>query len=282
MASFLLMLREGVEAALVVAILLAYVDRVERSDEKRWIWLGTLAATVVALLVGAVLWFSIGGLEGTAERIVEGLVALAAAGLLTWMIFWMSRQARLMRDKLEMSVDVALTVGGTFALATIAFVAVLREGLESALFLISTTIGGRAAVGELIGAVLGVVAAVAIGYAFYRGAEAIDLRRFFRVTGILLVLFAAGLVSKAVYEFQEIGFIPTYIEHIYQIGVLNPDTSIVARFLESLFGWRPDPSLLRFLAYFAYLIPVGWAFLRMTRGPTTTTMSNVAEQPSDA
>lgn len=282
MASFLLMLREGVEAALVVAILLAYVDRVERSDEKRWIWLGTLAATVVAFLVGAVLWFSIGGLEGTAEQIVEGLVALTAAGLLTWAIFWMSRQARFMRDKLEMSVDVALTVGGTFALATIAFVAVLREGLESALFLISTTIGGRAAVGELIGAVLGVAAAVAIGYAFYRGAEAIDLRRFFRVTGILIVLFAAGLVSKAVHEFQAIGIIPTYIEHIYQIGVLNPDTSIVARFLESLFGWRPDPSLLRFLAYFAYLIPVGWAFLRMTRGPTRTTMSNVAEQPSDA
>ena len=281
MASFLLMLREGVEAALIVAILLAYVDRVQRSDQKRWIWVGTLAAAAVSLLVGAVLWVTVGELEGVAENLVEAVVAVAAAGLLTWMIFWMGRQARQMRDKLEMSVDVALTVGGTLALASIAFIAVLREGLESALFLISTTVGEEAGAGQLVGAILGIAAAVAIGYGFYRGAEAIDLRKFFRVTGILIILFAAGLVAKAVNEFQEVGLLPTYVEKLFHIGFLDPDRFAIARYLKSIFGWRADPSLLTFVSYFAYLIPVGWTFLRMTRSVPATT-SKTAEQPSDA
>jgi len=281
MASFLLMLREGVEAALIVAILLAYVDRVERTDQRRWIWLGTLAAVAVALLAGALLWLTIGELTGTAEKLVEGGIALAAAGLLTWMIFWMGRQAHTLRDRLEMSVDVALTVGGALGLASIAFVAVLREGLESALFLISTTLGGSG-IGQLAGALLGLGGAAAIGYAFYRGAGIVDLRRFFRITGILIVVFAAGLVATAVHEFQELGVIPTYVEHLYRLDVLDPSTSILARFLESLFGWRHDPSLLTFLAYFAYLVPVGWAFLRMTRPAHRTSIPASSQQPTDA
>ncbi len=262
------MLREGVEAAIVVAILLAYVDRVQQAGQKRWIWLGTIGAVGISLAVGLVLWITVGGLEGSAEKLVEGVIAAVAAGLLTWMIFWMGRHARSMRDKLEMSVDVALTVGGTLGLATIAFVAVLREGLESALFLISTTVGDSSGAAQLLGAVLGIAGAVAIGYGIYRGAESIDLRRFFRVTGILIIFFAAGLVSKAVSEFQEFGLIPIYVEHIYQLTILDPDTSLIARFLKSLFGWRNDPSLLTVVSYFAYLIPVGWAFLKMTGRPS--------------
>jgi len=257
------MLREGVEAAIVVAILLAYVDRVQQAGQKRWIWLGTIGAVGISLAVGLVLWITVGGLEGSAEKLVEGVIAAVAAGLLTWMIFWMGRHARSMRDKLEMSVDVALTVGGTLGLATIAFVAVLREGLESALFLISTTVGDSSGVAQLLGAVLGIAGAIAIGYGIYR-----DLRRFFRVTSILIIFFAAGLVSKAVSEFQEFGLIPIYVEHIYQLTILDPDTSLIARFLKSLFGWRNDPSLLTVVSYFAYLIPVGWAFLKMTARPS--------------
>ncbi len=222
----------------------------------------------ISLAVGLVLWITVGGLEGSAEKLVEGVIAAVAAGLLTWMIFWMGRHARSMRDKLEMSVDVALTVGGTLGLATIAFVAVLREGLESALFLISATVGESSGAAQLLGAVLGIAGAVAIGYGIYRGAESIDLRRFFRVTGILIIFFAAGLVSKAVNEFQEFGLIPVYIEHIYQLTILDPNTSLIARFLKSLFGWRNDPSLLTVVSYFAYLIPVGWAFLKMTARPS--------------
>lgn len=267
MAAFLVMLREGVEAALIVAILLAYLDRIDRRDQTPWVWGGAGVAAAISLAVGAVLWVTVGGLEGRAEELVEGTIAVAAAGLLTWMIFWMGRQARHLRDRLEMRVDVALTVGGAMALATLAFVAVLREGLESALFLISTTVGGTSGLGQLFGGLAGLAAAGAIGYLFYRGSHRVDLRRFFRVTGALIVLFAAGLVTTAVYELQEAGLIPVLVEPLWRVrfGLLEPDVSILARFLKSLFGWRPAPSLLMVVAYLGYLVPVGWAFLRMTR-----------------
>ncbi len=271
MAAFLVMLREGVEAALIVAILLAYLDRMSRGSERRWVWAGTLSAVAVSLVVGAILWVTIGGLEGTAEKLTEGLIAFAAAGLLTWMIFWMGRQARTIRRALETQVDTALAAGGTVALATIAFVAVLREGLESSLFLISTTVGEATGASQLTGALLGVAGAVVIGYLMYKGSHLIDLRKFFRVTGILIILFAAGLVSKGVNEFQAVGIIPVVIDPVWSVGILDPETSVTGQFLKSLFGWRTSPSLLTVLSYLAYLIPVGWRFLGMTAAVPTTT-----------
>ncbi len=264
MAAFLVMLREGVEAALIVAILLSYLDRMRRRTESRWVWGGTLSAVAVSLAVGAVLWMTIGGLEGTAEKLTEGAIAFAAAGLLTWMIFWMGRQARTIRRNLENQVDSALAAGGTVALATIAFIAVLREGLESSLFLISTTVGESAGGSQLAGALLGVVAAVGVGYLMYKGSHLIDLRKFFRITGILIILFAAGLVSKGVHEFQEAGIIPILVEPVWTVGVFDPNTSLVGEFAKSLFGWRTSPSLLTVLSYVGYLLPVAWSFLGMT------------------
>lgn len=264
MAAFLVMLREGVEAALIVAILLAYLDRMRRTSERRWVWGGTLSAVVVSLVVGALLWLTIGGLEGTAEQLTEGLIALAAAGLLTWMIFWMGRQARTIRRNLEYQADTALAAGGAVALATIAFIAVLREGLESSLFLISTTVGESAGGGQLAGALLGVAGAVVIGYLMYKGSHLIDLRKFFRVTGLLIVLFAAGLVSKGVHEFQEAGLIPILVDPVWTVNVFDPATSLTGEFLKSVFGWRTSPSLLTVLSYLAYLLPVGWSFWAMT------------------
>lgn len=145
MAAFLVILREGVEAALIVAILLAYLDRLDRRGQSQWIWSGTVAAVMISAFAGVVPWNTVGGREGTAEEVTEGVIALIAAGLLTWMIFWMGRQARALRGKLQSQVDSALAAGGTTSLALIAFVAVLREGIESALFLISTSSARRPA-----------------------------------------------------------------------------------------------------------------------------------------
>jgi high-affinity iron transporter len=263
------MLREGLEAALIVGILLAYVRRREGSRESRWIWAGTASATILSVAAGIFIFNTIGSLDERAEEIAEGVVALIAAGLLTWMIFWMASQARYMRASLENRVDLAFASGSVVALAAIAFFAVLREGLESALFMISTTIGSDASGFQLIGGALGLAVAVGLGYLIYRGGTRIDIRLFFRVTGTLIVLFAAGLVAKGIHEFQEVGLLPIVVDPIVDLGVFDPDTNIVGRFAKSLFGWRPDPSLLMVVGYLAYLIPIGGKFLAMTSGADT-------------
>ena len=264
MSAFLVMLREGVEAAIIVAVLLGYLNRLDRRNESRWVWAGTMAAILVSIAAGLVLWNTVGGLEGTAEQLAEGIIAFVAAGLLTWMIVWMGRQARYIKTRLHSQVDTALAAGGATALAVIAFVAVLREGVEASLFLISTTVGAESSTGQLVGGLVGLAAAGAIGFLIYAGSARIDLRSFFRLTGVLIIVFAAGLVSKGVHEFQELGLLPTINEHVWSLGILDPSTDTVGRFLKSLFGWTPRPSLLMAIAYAAYLIPVLIVFLRMT------------------
>jgi len=265
MAAFLVMLREGVEAALIVGILLAYVNRLGRRRELQWVWAGTISAALLSVIAGIVIFSTIGSLDEEAEEIAEGVVAWVAAGLLTWMIFWMGSQARHIRGRLENEVDTALASGGAGALAAIAFFAVLREGLESALFLISTTVGTEADGLQFLGGVLGLAAAIVIGYLIYRGGTRIDIRLFFRVTGVLIILFAAGLIAKGIHEFQVVGLLPNVVDPLWDLGILDPDTSLVGQFAKSLFGWRPDPSLLMVVGYLAYLIPIGGAFLSMTR-----------------
>ncbi|MEA2024835.1 MAG: iron uptake transporter permease EfeU [Actinomycetota bacterium] len=267
MSAFLVMLREGVEAAIIVAILFAYLDRIGRRSESRWVWVGTIAAILVSITVGVVLWNTVGGLEGAAEEFVEGAIALVAAGFLTWMIFWMGHQARRLKDHFHSRIDIALAAGGATGLAVIAFIAVLREGIESSLFLISTTVGTDASSTQIVGGLLGLATAVAIGALFYTGSSRIDLRAFFRLTGVLIILFAAGLVSKGVHEFQELALLPTFSEHIWNVRLLDPSTSTPGRFLGSLFGWTPRPSMLMAVAYAAYLVPVLVVFLRMTTRP---------------
>ncbi len=265
MAAFLIMLREGVEAALIVGILLAYLVRLGRKREVQWVWAGTVSAALLSLVAGLVIFNTIGSLEERAEEIAEGVVAWAAAGLLTWMIFWMAAQARHIRTRLEVEVDTALATGGVSALALVAFVAVLREGLESALFLISTTVGTEADSMQLVGGVLGLAAAIAIGYLIYRGGTRIDIRLFFRLTGFLIILFAAGLVAKGIHEFQEVGILAIVTEPVYEVSFLDPDSSLAGEFAKSLFGWSPRPSLLMVVGYLAYLFPVGVSFAIMTR-----------------
>jgi high-affinity iron transporter len=264
MAAFLVMLREGVEAAIIVAILLAYLNRINRRSDSTYVWAGTAAAILVSMVAGVALWNTVGGLEGDAEEFVEGAIALIAAGLLTWMIFWMGRQAQSLKGHIHSLVDSALVTGGATALATIAFVAVLREGIESSLFLIAATVGTESSSAQIIGGILGLAAAAAIGMLFYAGSSRIDLRAFFRLTGILIILFAAGLVSKGVHEFQELGLLPTFSERVWDLGLLDPSASTYGRFLGSLFGWTPRPSLLMAVAYAAYLVPILVIFLRMT------------------
>lgn len=265
--AFLIMLREGLEIALVVAIILAYVKRLEHRDAFKAVWAGAGAGVATAAAAGTAVFLVLGDLHGNAEPITEGLIAFFAAAVLSWMIFWMARQARFIKGSLEAKVDLALAAGSFLSLATIAFVAVVREGMEAALFMLSSTVG-QSDLQAAAGGGAGLVIASGIGYLVYAGSKRVNLRLFFRVTGAVVVLFAAGLIATGIHEFQEIGAVPTALAHLWdltQIGFLNPETSTFGGFLHGLFGWSAAPSLEMVIAYFAYLVPVGFAFLYTTK-----------------
>jgi high-affinity iron transporter len=207
MGAGLVMLREGFEASLIVGIVLAFLDRTGRREGFWPVWLGAGAAIALSIGAGAVL-FAVGAeLQGTEEKLFEGSAMLLAASLLTWMIFWMRRQARTIRQELERQVESALATGSALALAAVAFVGVLREGIETALFLFGTVEGTNAALASASAAV-GLAAAVLLGYGFYRGAARLNLRRFFTVTSVLLLLFAGWLLAQGLHELEEAGAFP--------------------------------------------------------------------------
>src|SRR5581483_8672761 len=195
-------LREGFEASLIVGIVLAYLGRTGRRDAFRPVWIGAFAAFLISAAAAGLL-FAIGAeLKGTSEKIFEGTAMLVAAGLLTWMIFWMRRQARSIRRELEEQVASALASGSAFGLALVAFVGVLREGVETALFLFGSFEGANRLTSS-IGAAAGFAGAIAAGYLFYRGSERLDLRRFFSATSALLLVFAAYLLANGLHELSE-------------------------------------------------------------------------------
>ena len=263
-ASFLITLREGLEIAIVLAILLSYLVKSNRANEAIAVWRGAGSAAVLCLAAGVVIHLATGGLHGSAEKAVEMVIAAAAASVLTWMIFWMRTHSRSMGAELRQQVDEATTAT---ALAAIAFVAVLREGLETALFLLSAENASSSGTSVVIGGLLGLAVAAVLGRLFYIGGNRINLRTFFNVTGILLILFAAGLVGKAFHEFREMMTIETgwVWQPVWTVesGVWSSGTFY--DFMKGFFGWHAETERIRLIAYFAYLIPVGYLFLRGSR-----------------
>jgi len=255
--SFLIALREGFEAALVVAIVLAFVRR-QAPEQTRAVWLGTAAALLMAVAVGVVLHLTLDGLEGQARQRTFAVICLAAAALLTWMIFWMRKHARALKGELEGKAGAAIAAGSSLGLGLVAFAAVAREGLETALFLLSTS--SSADGGELvIGTLLGLAVASVLGIAVYKGSGFIDMRKFFLVTGALIILFAAGLVDRAVQFLQASGDIGSYNDAAYDVTQyrwLTVQTQS-GRFLAGIFGWDPRPSIEQVLAYLLFLVPIG-------------------------
>jgi high-affinity iron transporter len=250
-ASFLIALREGFEAALVVAIVLAFVKRSTRPEMAREVWIGTIAAVVVAGAIGWVLHVTIDGLEGDARTNTFAAICFAACALLTWMIFWMRTHARHLKKALEGRAGVAVAGGSAIGLAMVAFLAVVREGLETALFLISTTTSDSGT-DVLIGALLGLAGACVLGVLVYQGSNRINMRSFFQVTGVLIIVFAAGLVSKGIAFLQ--GQTDRVVYNVTGIHWLTAQSE-VGKFLAGIFGWDPAPSFLQFIGYWGYLVP---------------------------
>jgi len=200
-----------------------------------------------------VIYFSAGQLEGRSEEIFEGIATLTAAGVLTWMIFWMRKQAINIKKHLHAQIQSALGSGSTFGLLGLAFVAVVREGIETVLFLFAAVRISESALLSAVGGILGLVIAIGIGYGIYKGTSKLNLSTFFKVTGLLLIMFAAGLLAYGIHELQEAGIIPVIVEHVWDINHILPESSVIGRFLAAIFGYNANPSLLEVIAYCVFL-----------------------------
>lgn len=264
LSTLLITLREGLEAALIIGIILAYLARTDNRQGFKHVWLGTLLAVATSLIAGAAIYLSAGRLEGWAEEVFEGLAMLTAAGILTWMIFWMRKQAVNIKGQLHAQIQSALGSSSSLGLVALAFVAVAREGIETVLFLFAATRVAESPILSTLGGVIGLAIAIAIGYSIYKGTSKLNLTTFFNVTSLLLILFAAGLLAHGIHEFHEAGIIPPVVEHLWDINHILPEKSIVGRFLTAIFGYNANPSLVEVVAYFSYLILALGGYFRPT------------------
>ena len=249
LSALIIALREGIEMSLIAGIVLAYLTQLGARRAHRWVWLGIGAAAAVSVGFLGILNLLNAEFKGATEQIFEGVTMLLAAGFLTWMIFWMLRQARYLKGELHREVQETLAAGGAaWGIFLLVFFAVVREGVETALLLFAAP--GE---GKVLGSVLGLAGAASVGVLIYAFGRRIDLRTFFTVTGVLLVFFAAGLVTHGVHEFVEVGVVsggPV----LFDLRGTLPDGDGTGAMLRSLVGYSADPTLIEGIAYAGYFI----------------------------
>ena len=263
LASILLSLREGLEAALIIGIIFSMLTRLNSQHLKIVVWQGAATAIAASLLAGVGLNFLGLEFEGKAEEIFEGLATLFAAGVLTWMILWMQKQGLDLKKNIETETNQAV-ITGKKALFSLAFITVFREGLELAVFLLATSFVSGGII-TLIGAGIGLLSAVILGWAVFSYASQLNLQKFFLVTNILLILFASGLVAYGVHELNEAGWIPSIIEHVWDINHILNEKSQLGLILKTLFGFNGNPSLSELISYLVYLGTMFTIFFRFRR-----------------
>jgi len=261
-SSFIITFRETLEAALIISIILSYLIRTKQTRYNNIVYAGTVAG-IIASIIGALLFINIaGGFEGKAEQIFEGITMIFGAFLLTTMILWMMKQRHIAHE-IEQRVAVHVANSYKLGLFLLVFISVLREGIETVIFLGAASFVSTN--NNLIWALAGIIAAVFLGYAIFVGSMKINLKRFFSITSILLILFAAGLVAHGVHELQEASIIPAIIEHVWDINPpLNSDGTYpllhekgyAGSILKGLLGYNGDPSLIEVLSWFGYLLLV--------------------------
>lgn len=287
LATFLIGLREGLEAALVVGILIAYLTRIGRRDVLPRLSAGIALAVALALVIGAILTFGAYALTSQAQELIGGLLSLLAVGMVTWMIFWMQRTARTLKSSLEGELDRALATGGLWGIVLIGFVSVAREGIETTLLLWSMVRSFGDSPEVLTGALLGIAAAVVLGWLLARGMIRIDLRVFFAWTGAVLVIVAAGVLAYALHDLQEAGVLPGPFSTAatidpatgtvgvgwpgfpfgwaFDVRAQIPPTGALAVVLQATIGFMPQMTWLQVIAWTVYLAVVGSFFVRGLR-----------------
>lgn len=284
LATFLIGLREGLEAALVVGILVAYLTRLGRRDVLPRMWAGVALAVLLALSIGAVLTFGAYALTFEAQEIIGGSLSLVAVGMVTWMIFWMQRAGRSMKAALEGGIDRALAQGSLWALVAIGFVSVAREGIETTLLLWSMVQSFPDTPSALLGALIGLAVAVVLGWLLARGALKLDLRRFFTWTAAFLVVVAAGVLAYAIMDLQEAGVLPGPFSTVapvdpvtgavvlgwsgfpfgwaFDVSAVIAPGGALAAILQALVGFMPAMTWLQVTAWAIYIVIVGGLFVR--------------------
>ena len=261
LATLVIFLREGVEASMIIAILLAYLNRIGRRDHFRDVFIGVGAALLLAAAGGAVAYETIRSYDGSrVQTIFETITFLVAATVLTYMTFWMRNHARSLSKELRARAEAALDGRARWGLGLLAFQAVGREGLETVVFTLAIIFSTSAA-GALTGAVIGLVGALCIAFVIYRLGHRLNLSRFFRVIGVLLIFFAAGLLADAVENLQQLGWLPVLEEPMWHSGRLLSENSALGDVLHSFFGYSDAPTPLQLLVYVAYLAIAALTYL---------------------
>jgi high-affinity iron transporter len=261
LAAAIIGFREGLEAALIVGIIIGYLVKTGQTKVIRTAWAGVGAAVLISALLAAGLNVIGAELQGRAEQIFEGTTMVFAVLVLTLMIFWMRSQARYLKSTIEHELQVAATSGAALAVFGAAFLAVFREGVETALILAAAAFAGSG-MGTLVGALLGLAAAALVGWLLYTYTVRLNLRLFFDITTVLLLFFAAGLFGHAVHEFQAAGLLPLALTQAWDLYPILNETSFLGQVLNALFGYNGNPSLLEVIGYIAYwvlaLVGVRW------------------------
>lgn len=264
LANYLIGLREGLEMALIVTILIAYVVKVGRKDVLSKLWVGVGIALVVPLGIGALLTWGPYGLSFQAQEIVGGGLSVVAVAFVTWMIFWMGKTARSMKSLLHEKLDSVL-VGAGWGVVILAVLSVGREGIETALFVWATVDSVGGGWEPFVGALLGLLTAAVLGFLLYRGMVRINLGTFFAWTGAFLILVAGGVLAYGIGDLQEAGVIPGAGIHAYDISAAIPASSWYGTVLAGAVNFNPSPTWLQVIAWFGYIIVVSFFYVRAQR-----------------
>jgi high-affinity iron transporter len=280
LANFLIGLREGLEAGLVVGILIAYVIKIRRSDVLPRLWLGVALAIAVALAIGGILTYGAYGLSFEAQELIGGSLSIVAAGFVTWMIFWMLKTAKTLGSNLRSEVDHHLA-GAGWGLVLVAFLAVGREGIETALFIWAAVQATGATTLPLVGAALGIVAAVALSWLIYRGVVHINLSKFFSYTGVFLIVLAGGVLAYGVHDLQESGVLPGLNSLAFDVSAVIPPDSWYGTLLKGTVNFSPATTWFQAVVWVLYVAPVMTLFIRTIRRPRATTTAPTAAVPAE-
>ncbi|WP_423182128.1 iron uptake transporter permease EfeU [Arthrobacter sp. NyZ413] len=281
-ANFLIGLREGLEASLVVVLLMAYLVKTGRRSLLPRLWAGVGLAVAVSVAFGALLTFGPKGLTFEAQEAIGGGLSIAAVALVTWMVFWMARTARSLGGELKANVD-KMADGTVWGLVLVAALAVGREGLETALFLWAAAQATGSSTQPLLGALLGLAVAAGLGYLLHRGVLKVNLSRFFTWTGVGLIVIAAGVLAYGLHDLQEARILPGLDNLAFNVSAAIPPSSWYGTLLKGTINLSPETTWLQACAWLLYAVPVLVFYIRANRsGPSKPRANTTAGQGTDA